>query len=166
MQRATLFIGGLITGIVLMYAWGYITEPDGSQYALDDITTHTETGSSTPDTTEGDASLPTSAAEGISISTQLAGGTVTVQSVDLLADGWIVVHEMRDGVVANALGAIRRDAGSYTDIAVPLLRATMPGATYLVVLYADNGDRVFDLQTDTPLTGASGAPLMVSFTTQ
>src|SRR3989338_895756 len=49
----------------------------------------------------------------VSVSNQVAGDMVKLGSVDMTVDGWVVVHEERDGKPGNILGAQRFDAGSY-----------------------------------------------------
>ncbi|PIR82220.1 hypothetical protein COU20_03625 [Candidatus Kaiserbacteria bacterium CG10_big_fil_rev_8_21_14_0_10_59_10] len=88
----------------------------------------------------------------IAVSDQLAGRSVTVQSVTLTETGWIAVRERAvEGRPGNVLGAARRDAGVYEEVSVTLLRATEAGGSYEVVVYRDDGDRVFDMKKDTPL---------------
>jgi len=68
--------------------------------------------------------------------------------------------------MANALGAVRRDSGVSADVLVRLLRATVSGGTYAVVLYNDNGDRQFNLSQDFPLKDAEGKYVMSTFSAE
>jgi hypothetical protein len=86
----------------------------------------------------------------ISVKDQSASDTVKLDSVTFGAGGgWAVVHEMEGEFLGRALGARRFDAGTVAG-EVPLLRNTVSGNLYQVVLYADNGDKEFSMQNDTP----------------
>jgi len=79
---------------------------------------------------------------------QAAGSSVTVETRDMPdADVWVAVQEMRSGELSNVLGAAKV-LPSQAWVTVPLLRNTVPGATYAVVLYRDDGDRAFDFHKD------------------
>jgi hypothetical protein len=99
----------------------------------------------------------------VRVSDQAAGGHVVVYDAHLSQDGWIVIHEVVNGHVANALGAALRNAGEYEQVEVQLLRGTEAGRAYVVVLYADNGNRQFDIRADQPLLDAVGDPIIQSF---
>ena len=104
-------------------------------------------------------------ANSIVASDQLAGERVVVDSVTLAQGGWAVVHESNEGAVANALGAQRFDEGSYENIYVDLLRNTETGNTYFVILYSDNGDGEFSLDTDFPLVETGETMIYTTFQT-
>ncbi len=79
---------------------------------------------------------------------QAAGSSVTVETRDMPdADVWVAVQEMRSGELSNVLGAARV-LPNQEWVTVPLLRDTVAGVTYAVVLYRDDGDRSFDLYKD------------------
>lgn len=82
----------------------------------------------------------------LEVEDQPAGMEVAVSSIDIEAPGaWVVVHEVREGELGNALGATRvRDA--VTGLSIPLLRATLPGEEYAVVLYRNNDEPSFALE--------------------
>lgn len=93
---------------------------------------------------------------------QPAGLIVHVRHAAVDEGKWVVIHEDREGILGNVLGAARFVRGT-TEGAVELLRATSPGSTYHAVLYADNGDRAFSLSDDTPLSDVSGTIKGVTF---
>ncbi len=102
----------------------------------------------------------------ISVTDQSAGLTVIVERVDMRdfdSGGWVVVHEIKNDRIANALGASRRDAGEYENVEVKLLRGTVSGGEYAVILYNDNGDRKFDLNKDFPVRTENGEYIMSTF---
>ena len=83
---------------------------------------------------------------------QGAGSVATVASVETDVPVWVVIREDKNGVVGNILGATRVDAGASNNIVITLLRSTVAGQTYRVVLFKDDGDKKFDHAIDIPLT--------------
>lgn len=100
----------------------------------------------------------------LAISNQSAGLQVAVSHVVLPYAGWVVIHEDRDGVPGNALGAARVIDGRES-LTVDLLRGTLPGKTYYGLLYRDDGDKLFSLDNDFPIRDEKGNPVMVRFMT-
>lgn len=102
-----------------------------------------------------------------SIANQAAGMKVSLENVDYPSEeGWIVVHDDIDGEPGRALGAARYHTGvGLMPKEVDLLRATEKGKTYLVIFYAQNGDKEFDLKIDTPMM-KDGKLLSATFTAQ
>jgi len=100
------------------------------------------------------------------VSNQPAGKAVVVSGVDLPQESWIVVHEVIAGHIANALGAALRPSGMHENVIVDLLRQTEPENQYAIVLYADNGNRTFELRTDQPILNRDGDPIIRTFTAQ
>ena len=84
----------------------------------------------------------------VNVADQPAGTEITVSSLALSNMGWVGVRDA-DGRV---LGAGRFEAGNFKDVTVPLLRTTVAGDSYQVLLYVDDGDRVFDLHKDILIT--------------
>lgn len=91
--------------------------------------------------------------ESVDVEDQSAGMSVKVKSATFAQASWIAVRDV-DG---RTLGAGRFEAGTYSDIEVPLLRATTAGERYQVLIYVDDGDREFDLHKDILVTGADGS---------
>lgn len=85
---------------------------------------------------------------------QPAGKTVSV-AVKLEKEGWVAVHEDKDGKPGKILGAQLFTAGTHFG-KVELLRETLRGGKYYAMLHADDGDRKFDAVKDTPLKNAAG----------
>jgi hypothetical protein len=100
------------------------------------------------------ATIPSKAL--INVVDQKPGIMVSIGSVDMPADGWVVVHEDRNGTPGNILGAQRFDAGSYAGGQIELLRTTLIGGQYYVMLHADDGDKLFDHKLDLPLAPTAG----------
>lgn len=89
------------------------------------------------------------------VANQAAGTVVAIDSVTYPSqNGWIVVRDYADGVSGSILGASRFDTEvGLTPDTVRVLRATEAGNTYQVMFYTENGDRVFDLTDDLPISG-------------
>lgn len=94
---------------------------------------------------------------------QGAGSVATVASVETDDSVWVAVRENSNGVLGKILGASRVDAGASNNIVVNLLRPTMSGKTYSVVLYADDGDRMFDHKKDV-IMSSGGKVISQDFT--
>ncbi|MBU6323222.1 MAG: hypothetical protein KGI41_01245 [Patescibacteria group bacterium] len=111
-------------------------------------------------------SLPQDASGAVSVKDQAAGDSVIVESVTVPPPGvWVVVHEYHGSERGNALGA-RYVRGPSINVVVPLLRATVQGGTYAVVLYRDNGDGAFNLADDSVYVDFdTGQPVVAPFST-
>lgn len=119
-----------------------------------------KTDTTTVTTTTVDTTL-----NNITVTDQIAGDRVLISLVSLSDGGWVVVHEIVDGVPANALGAQRFDMGVHKDMSVDLLRQTEVGHTYVAILYSDNGDGMFSLGEDIPFVNTSGEFISATFQT-
>lgn len=98
----------------------------------------------------------------ITVAAQKAGMSVKAH-VTFEAPGWVAVHEENAGGIGNVLGANWLPSGEQ-DVTVDLLRATVAGMTYHVVLYNDDGDRQFDYKKgDANLLDGSKQPIQASF---
>ena len=77
----------------------------------------------------------------IMVGNQMAGKTVTVEEVTLEADGFLVVHAMKDGkpVVPASLGHVALKAGTHKNVVIELSEATKSGDTVLTMLHTDGG---------------------------
>ena len=102
--------------------------------------------------------------DAIVVQNQKAGSSVVVDKAVFEEDGWIVIHEGTASHIGNALGAARFDKGEYNNIVVELLRATKEGMVYRAVLYRDNGDKKFNLDTDFPFLQDGNQPVLTTFT--
>ena len=86
--------------------------------------------------------------------------------VSLSLSGWVALHEeTADGAMGNILGARRFAHGKYFGSAIELLRVTDGEKTYYAVLHSDNGDNIFDFETETPAKDESGALIFARFLT-
>jgi hypothetical protein len=135
-ELAGAFVAGLLVGAFAALLWF----PDAR---LPDVFTF---NTKVPSSATGTHQQLVSTA--VKVEDQPAGSSVSVAAVTVPAPGvWVAVAEYRDGDLSNILGAQRVPAPA-TAVTVDLLRSTLPGSAYAVVLYRDNGDGVFDQNTD------------------
>ena len=104
--------------------------------------------------------------DAIVVRNQTPGLTVNIEKAVLEENGWIVIHEGTASRIGNALGAARFDKGEYNNVVVDLLRATKAGVTYRAVLYRDNGDKEFNLDTDFPFLQNGNQPVLTTFSVE
>jgi hypothetical protein len=97
------------------------------------------------------------------IGDQPAGKAVNVSKVSLSDNAWVVVREDANGEMGNILGAQWLPKGTVSETTVDLLRGTESGKKYYVVLYNDNGDRIFGMTSDFPMKN-NGALISMTFT--
>ena len=158
-------IVGIIVVLIVIGAWylGTAYKPGAMTGSMSSSTPTTSTSGTnttgTGSTTTGTPSTVTVGGEAISVQDQPAGSYVMVASVTLSQDGWVAV---RDGN-GRTLGAGWFAAGAHEAVQVPLLRNTEAGETYQALIYADNGDKVFDLKSDTLVMNADGSVAGASF---
>ncbi len=80
-------------------------------------------------------------ADEIMLSPQSAGNSVTVDSVTIENDGWLVIHEIRNGrpVVPASLGYVAVKAGTTKNVVVSLSKDVAAGSKVLAMLHTDKG---------------------------
>lgn len=100
--------------------------------------------------------------ESITVVDQPAGPKVAVASVTLKERGWVAVRDNNGRV----LGAGRFEAGTSKNVVVELLRATVPGERYQVLLYIDDGDNQYDLHKDSLVMNADASVAGTTFSAQ
>jgi len=165
------FIIGLVAGAGVLSTWNASTAADDQDIRAEEQGVGSDVPTEkTPEqvvVTENQVTtIPSEGETFVSVTGQAAGDSVLVEEVSLEQSGWIVIHELIEGNMANALGAVRRDAGMHSDVIVPLLRATETGKSYAVVLYADNGNGVFDINADVPVVDQFGEAAIAEFITR
>lgn len=100
--------------------------------------------------------------DAVVVQNQIAGLVVILEKVVFEEGGWVVIHEGTASHIGNALGAKRFDKGEHSG-SVELLRATEVGKVYRAVLYRDNGDREFNLDSDFPFLKNGNEPVLTIF---
>ena len=182
---------GIIIGIVVIFAlaaWGIValhnrsnTGANTAQNATsttsgsdtnatsntDNSQTSGNTGTNTGASNTQTASQPTTAG-GASFtvpSPQAAGATVNVDNLNLSAPTWVIVYDDDNGKPGNILGATLLFPTDKSGL-VYLLRATIPGTTYLASAAVDNGDKAFNLKDESVVTDSSGQQMWITFQTR
>lgn len=78
---------------------------------------------------------------------QPAGGSVFASVKDVTSPVWIAVRDYTDSKVGNILGA-KKVFTDARDVSVELLRSTVAGKTYVIVVYTDRGAPSFNYKED------------------
>jgi len=100
------------------------------------------------------------------IKDQPAGATVKADKVKIVDQAkWVVVRADDQGHWGNILGASFLFPGEHREVELYLLAPNQNQQRYHVYLTTDDGDKIFDYQTDTPILGQDGLPIGVSFST-
>lgn len=155
-NQTQMWVAGGVAVIILAFAgWWFFT---GGQNQNGDTTPDTGTATTTDQTgtttgkTDDRPSVDLNTGESVMVDDQPAGDSVRVVEARLSRVSWIAV---RDDM--RIYGAARvhppEGGGIVSDVTVPLLRNTEAGATYKVVVYADDGDNAFDFEKDALVTG-------------
>lgn len=97
-----------------------------------------------------------SAANGLVVLDQPAGAVVQIANISAKEIIWIAVREEKDGKVGNILGAQKVFVGENQKTTIDLLRPTVPGGAYRVVLYRDTGSPAFNYREDVLIEGVEG----------
>lgn len=149
------FIAGAAFGALLASAW-----------FLGGDTSFVPTQSSLVATSTGSAARYNQESDVISVSNQLSGGSVTVESITIPPPGvWAAVREINGSELGNVLGAARVK-GPRSLVIVSLLRATEPNRQYAVELYRDDADGEFDpARNSIYVDFNTGAPAISYFAT-
>lgn len=96
---------------------------------------------------------------------QLPGREVKVSFVSLEKDGFVVIHENKDGKPGQAIGVSSLLPAGETKNILPiaLSRQVLHGETFWVALHGDDGDGTFDPFKDSFLTDTLNQPVMMQF---
>ncbi len=166
-QLAIAFVVGLLVGAGAVWIWSVNTKNVEAPEKSDETskstlaTTTSQKPTDTPSTST--ATSVSASAVDLEVNNQLSGNHVNITSVTFPSmGGWVVIHEVSEGELGNALGAQYFSEGSWSGT-VSLLRNTVVGNTYAAVLYGDNGDRQFTLTTDKPLTDVGTSQVIMKF---
>jgi hypothetical protein len=80
-------------------------------------------------------------ADEITVTPQPAGNSVTIASVKADSDGWLVIHEIKNGkpVVPESIGYVAVKAGTTENVEVKLNKDVAAGSKILTMLHVDKG---------------------------
>ena len=165
-------IVGIIVVLLIIGAWylGSMYKPGSTTGSMStstdmtssstDTTGNTQTGhTNNTGTTNNSSANMNVGGKALSVQDQPAGSFVVVSSATLPQAGWVAVRDAS----GRTLGAAWLSAGTHQAVQVPLLRNTVAGGTYQVLIYSDNGDKVFDLHGDTLVMNSDGSVAGASF---
>lgn len=111
-------------------------------------------------------------AQSIDVSGAVAqGDTVTLPTVNMTSNGYVVLHQVEDGqpVVPQSIGHTAVTEGANTDVAITAEMAFEPGTRYAAMLHDEtNGNDTYEFgpgstEVDTP-TMVNGSPVVSIFT--
>jgi zinc transporter ZupT len=162
----TVFIIGILIGFGGYYLWDNRSANDNGGKHLGGNTEEQLEGEEGADDTATSTkpSINDILAVSATVGEQPEGLHVFLNSVSTDRTVWIAVQEDNDGELGNILGAALVGEGSHDGLWVELLRNTEAGYIYYITAYAENGDGVFDHETDTLLPGPNGDNVIASFT--
>lgn len=162
---------GFIIGATAVWVWSVApTSPQAQSEKNEEATMKADTSSrsGSADVQAPSAAVAQKVVTGttpmIAVVGQPAGSRVAFSTL-LNEAGWVVVHEDRAGEPGNILGAQWLPAGTHAG-EVTLLRNTETGKTYHVILYADDGDREFEVHGEAKLVVEGGNPISTTFVAQ
>lgn len=101
----------------------------------------------------------------IMVGPQSAGNTVTVGSVTIENDGFLVVHAIKDGkpVVPGSIGNVAVKAGTTENVVVELTEAMNSGDVVLTMLHMDDGMMgMYMFPNQDPPVLMNGKPVMAT----
>lgn len=165
----TALIIGLLVGFAMGVFWqsrrsGGAPITDTTTASAKDSTDTAKTSSSTPEKkatlTIPDASQKifetvseAGALAGVTVKDQEAGAKVVIDSVSASETLWVAVREEKEGKLGNILGASKVFVGNGENVSVELLRPTVAGGTYRIVVYRDVGTSDFNYKEDVLVEG-------------
>lgn len=165
----TRIAAGIVLGLLFLGGWWLIARNSMNDTAAEKGSEATTVAETTTEREDGTASSPVvesvlgpisedtpiiaGSDEALEVADQAPGMSVKVASANLVQTGWIAVRDSN----GRTLGAGRFEAGAHQGVEVPLLRGTEAGQSYQVLIYVDDGDRVFDLHKDILVTRSDGS---------
>lgn len=100
----------------------------------------------------------------IALDDQARGGSVIVAKVTSENEGWVVVHDEREGKPGIIIAARRVNAGTSENVVVDLLGyQTVESKAYFAMLHSDDGDRAFDYTKDLPIRDSLDNTIIMKF---
>ncbi len=103
-------------------------------------------------------------ANAIYVPDQIPGEKIAVSFAAFEADGFVVIHEEKNGNPGAVIGKSRLlSAGDNENFSIPISRMSQDGETLFAMLHRDDGDQVFNSANDLPITNKDGEPFMMQF---
>lgn len=139
--RNWLIIGAVVI-VLLGLGWWLMARGRSASPNTDATTGATSTVGTT--LSVGAPVTTTASGESVSAKDQTAGLSVAVEGMNLAKVSWVAVRDVKG---QRILGAHRFEAG-VTAGEVSLLKPTVAGGEYQVLVYVDDGDKKFDMKKD------------------
>ena len=110
------------------------------------------------------AETPEQTPEELVVPTQAGGDNVFVEKVSLDKDGFVAIYRTQeDGTPGKLIGVTKLlPSGVRENFLMNIDEVVNEGDVLFAELYVDNGDGVFDAQSDNPFV-KDGEPIMVKF---
>ena len=136
-RHAPTFFSGILVGALLTTAW-FLLVPEETMRTRPSLTASSTSATVAHFTDSG----------AVAVSNQKAGTVVLIDSVTVPPPGvWVTVREIDESDLGNVLGAARA-RGPLSNLSIHLLRPTVPGQTYAVMLYRNEETDVFAVSED------------------
>lgn len=165
------WLSGIGIALVVMILITYLihrSDNPGAVPVADDATSTAVAATTTKPAAEivtypsaGNTKTTDSMGETVTVEDQAAGKSVEISDMTITRKSWVAVKDT-EGTI---LGAGLFPAGATTG-EIPLLRATKAGQRYEVLIYVDDGDKVFNLHKDMVVTAADGSPVSAAFSAE
>ena len=108
-----------------------------------------------------DGTVPAVAGNDLGIGFQTPGVVALVDFVSLLEPGFVVISRSENGLTGAVLGSSYLLFAGYNEqIEIPLREPMKAGESFVATLYLDNGDGIFDVNSDTPVYDVDGISLV------
>ena len=104
----------------------------------------------------------------LNVDEQTIGTVAEISLVILEKNGYVVVHEIVNEEPGKVLGASAfLQAGKSESVGFTLTEPLQEGKNYIAMLHLDNGDGIFNIDTDSVAKNddADGSPVMMEFQT-
>ncbi len=149
----------IIAGIYI-YTKNNATDYDANTNQTNNVSQDSDTTNDVPSDPQDDPQTPTS--DTIAVSTQIPGNAVTIDNAFLSKPGFITIHEVTNqGATGKIIGTSGYlSVGPKQDLEITA--KLVPGAKYIAMIHADNGDKKFNEAQDSAIT-SNNAPVMTMF---
>lgn len=100
----------------------------------------------------------------IYVAEQRPGNKIIVNKINIVPEGYVVIHESKNGTVGKILGYATLEANSQlSNVTVNLDRSVTDEEELIAMLHADNGDNTFNASDDNAVLDSLGNPLSMTF---
>ena len=102
--------------------------------------------------------------DAVFVADQRPGNLIVANFVVFARNGYVVIHEVADGVPAAIVGSSAfLTAGNHQNIFIPLASTYDDGVSLIAMLHNDNGDGSFNPKSDPPVRDDRGNIIQMNF---